>query len=197
MRCDRAKPGRVLGLALLVFGAAFWLAQPVAVAQDGVAEEASEAEDASEAEAEEAWDSPEGEIEPAEEETPADEEGSPAVEPEDPDESEPEAPEETDEEADSPPSSIDEDADEESKWRERHQQMLAAVKDSERRVAEAEAQRKKLGDRYSYGGRSRQQIQTELDAAERLFQRAQRDLDRFYEEARQADVPPGWVREED
>jgi hypothetical protein len=167
------------------------------VAQDGDAEEASEAEDASEAEAEEAWDSPEGEIEPAEEETPADDEGSPAVEPEDPDESEPEAPEETDEEADSPPSSIDEDADEEAKWRERHQQMLAAVKDSERRVAAAEAQRNKLGDRYSYGGRSRQQILTELDAAERLFQRAQRDLDRFYEEARQADVPPGWVREED
>jgi hypothetical protein len=195
MRCDRARRAlRTLGLALLLFGAAVLAATPPAAAQekgagesrDGEAvEEPAEAEDA-----EEAWDSPEGEIEPAEEETSDDE-----VEPPD---SEPE-PEETEEEADEAPGSVDEaeEADEETRWRERHQQMLSAVADAERRSAEAQGQRSMLGDRYSYRGRSRAQILSDVESAGRALEKAQRDLDRFYEEARRADVPPGWVREDD
>jgi hypothetical protein len=192
MRCDRGTHGgglaRLLGLALLAAGAGVWVAAPLALAQDEAAEEA-EAPDPEEAEESlEADDSPEVEA-------PAEDDADDAAPTEDEDEAD--VPEETEEEADASPASIGDDADEEAKWRERHREMLDGVRRSEARLEAAQEQRSKLGDRYSYGGRSRKEIVSELDHAVRAVQRAQRDLDRFYEEARRADVPPGWVREDD
>jgi hypothetical protein len=194
MSCDRAKrAGRSLRLALLFLGAAVLAATPPAVAEEDDAEKAQDAgEIEAPDEAEEGWDTPEGEIDPGDEDR-ADE-----VE-EDGDDPEPEAPEETDEEAEAAPGSIDEteEGDEEATWRARHQAMLQAVENGEQRVREAQSQRSKLGDRYSYGGRSREQILGEFESAGQALEKARRDLDRFYEEARRADVPPGWVREDD
>lgn len=76
-------------------------------------------------------------------------------------------------------------------WQERERERIEAVEAAREQLAEVEANRVKARD-GAYDGvkrtewtRRAKQARAELDAAER-------ELDDLHEEARQADMPPGW-----
>ncbi len=83
----------------------------------------------------------------------------------------------------------------ESYWRQRQAMLQNAVADAEIRAEKARnAYTLMMNNDYPKGDR-RAEVREERDTSELALTEARQDLDAFPEEARQAGVPPGWLRE--
>jgi hypothetical protein len=81
-------------------------------------------------------------------------------------------------------------------WQEREKERIRAVKAARADLAEAEANRVKARD-GAYDGIKRSEWARRAKQARSLLDDARRELEDLHEEARQAEVPPGWFEADD
>ena len=79
-------------------------------------------------------------------------------------------------------------------WQERLRQAHVEMKEARAREEVAVEHVAKLRHRRKPRGEGRQALLTELDAARAARDVAEQELEDFYEVARRAGVPPGWLR---
>ncbi len=80
-------------------------------------------------------------------------------------------------------------------WQQRYEQVLSRVKAAEARIATSRLAIRKARQRDRLKGQHRTEIMTELNSAEEELATARQLLEELPEAARQAGVPPGWLRE--
>ena len=80
-------------------------------------------------------------------------------------------------------------------WQKREAERMHAIKAARKHLAEVEANRVRAHD-GEYAGVKRSEWTERSKKAKQELTEAERELDEFHEEARQADVPPGWMNEE-
>jgi hypothetical protein len=79
-------------------------------------------------------------------------------------------------------------------WQERLRQALVEVEEARAREELAVEHVAKLRHRRKPRGEARQALRAELEAARASRTAAEQELEDFYEVARRAGVPPGWLR---
>ncbi len=80
-------------------------------------------------------------------------------------------------------------------WQERYEQVLQKVAKAEARIAAGEKTIRKLRQRDRYQGTQRSEVEGELEAAREELAVANKEIAEFPDIARQAEIPPGWLRE--
>lgn len=89
-----------------------------------------------------------------------------------------------------------EEAAERQQWHDREQERLEAVEKARKHLAEVEASRVRAKD-GAYNGVKRTEWSRRAEEAQKDVDQAQRDLADLHEEARKAEVPPGWFESDD
>jgi hypothetical protein len=79
-----------------------------------------------------------------------------------------------------------------AEWQQRERERLEAIAAARAHLAETEENRARAHD-GAYGGVKRSEWTQRSKEAREALAEAERQLDEFHEEARQADVPPGWL----
>ncbi len=80
-------------------------------------------------------------------------------------------------------------------WQKRYAMVLSRKADAELRIEESQQAIRKLRQRERNKGQPRVKIETELESAEKELAAVIKLLAEFPDSARQAGVPPGWLRE--
>ena len=80
-------------------------------------------------------------------------------------------------------------------WQSRYAELITNARNSEQRVHESNTAYNKAKQRGRLRGNYKVTIMENIKSSEEDFARDQAALDAFPEEARQAGVPPGWLRE--
>jgi len=93
------------------------------------------------------------------------------------------------------PASADVPESQKGEWQKRYADLITSARDSEQRVHESNAAYNKAKQRGRLRGAYKVTIMENIQTAEADHSRDQQALDAFPEEARQAGVPPGWLRE--
>lgn len=83
-----------------------------------------------------------------------------------------------------------------NEWRQRARHQHAAVEAARRSLAETRANRIRAQD-GAHDGVKRSQWTQRVEEAEQALAEAERQQDEFREEARQSEVPPGWLETDD
>lgn len=81
-------------------------------------------------------------------------------------------------------------------WREREQERLDAIEQARKHLAEVQAERVRAKD-GAYNGVKRSEWTRRAAEAQKDVDQAQHDLAELHEEARKAEVPPGWFQSDD
>jgi len=80
-------------------------------------------------------------------------------------------------------------------WQQEYRSLIILVRDAEKRVEAAKADRTRARTRDRFQGSYRKKIEADLTQAENDLTDGMKRLDEFPEKARVAGVPPGWLRE--
>lgn len=80
-------------------------------------------------------------------------------------------------------------------WQKRYAMVLSRKAEAEVRIEESQTAIRKLRQRDRNKGEPRAKILTELESAEKELATVMKLLAEFPDSARQAGVPPGWLRE--
>lgn len=80
-------------------------------------------------------------------------------------------------------------------WQEIYEKALDRIANARARITASEKAIRELRHRDRYQGEQREEVDAELEAAKRDLEKAQREVADFPNVARQAGVPPGWLRE--
>ncbi len=80
-------------------------------------------------------------------------------------------------------------------WQRRYDQALTRIARAEARIVQSKKAMRKLRQRDRYQGQDREALETEMASATRDLKAARREIAEFPDAARQAGIPPGWLRE--
>ncbi len=80
-------------------------------------------------------------------------------------------------------------------WQHRYDEALARIAHAEARIVQSKKAMRKLRQRDRYQGQDREALETEMASATRDLKAARREVAEIPDAARQAGIPPGWLRE--
>jgi len=80
-------------------------------------------------------------------------------------------------------------------WQRRYDEALGRVASANARIEKSERTIRKLRQRDRYKGPERAEVDSEMASAQSDLEDARREVAEFPDVARQAGIPPGWLRE--